>query len=65
MEERDRLRVMIEHWIKHNEVHFDEYQRWAEKASSLGMEEVKGKILQAVEQIKKANDIFRSALEGL
>ena len=65
MEERDRLRVMVEHWIKHNEAHFDEYQRWAEKAGSLGMEEVKGRILHAVEQIKKANEILRSALEGL
>lgn len=65
MEDRERLKVMIEHWIRHNEAHFDEYRKWASVAASLGLEEVRQKIDEATARIQEANRIFQRALEGL
>ncbi len=65
MEERERLRVMIEHWIRHNESHFEEYRRWAEVARALGLGDVESRILEAVDRIKEANGFFEEALKQL
>ena len=32
MNEVDKLRVLIPHWIEHNEEHAGEFRRWAEEA---------------------------------
>jgi hypothetical protein len=32
MNETDKLRVLIPHWIEHNSEHADEFRRWAEQA---------------------------------
>ncbi len=65
MKERERLKVILEHWIRHNEVHLEEYRRWAERASSSGFEGVEDKILAAADKITEANDTLREALESL
>ncbi|RLA84594.1 MAG: hypothetical protein DRG31_04745 [Deltaproteobacteria bacterium] len=65
MEDRERLRVMIEHWIRHNESHFEEYRRWAEVARALGLEGVDRKIQEAVDRIREANRFFEEALRQI
>ncbi|HEX16774.1 MAG: hypothetical protein DRG33_03165 [Deltaproteobacteria bacterium] len=65
MEERERLRVILEHWIRHNEAHFEEYRRWASVAASLGLEVIKEKIEEATGRIEEANELFREALKAL
>lgn len=65
MKERERLRVMLEHWIRHNESHFEEYRRWADAAARLGLEGTRAKIEEALSRIEEANRIFREALKDL
>jgi hypothetical protein len=60
MDDRDKLRVLIPHWIEHNEEHAAEFERWAGAVESASSE-----IRAAAEAIKHANDALTTALEKL
>ena len=60
MNEIEKLRILIPHWMQHNDEHAEEYQRWAEKTA-----EASADILAAVEALKKVNQALGSALEKL
>jgi len=65
MTDMERLRVLIKHWIEHNEEHAGEFRKWAEKAKSSGNSAVCDDILNSVEKLKAANEHLRVALEKL
>ncbi len=60
MKEEDKLRVLIPHWLEHNQEHADEFRRWAETAGEVGSE-----ILAAAEAMNAANQSLAAALEKL
>ena len=60
MNEIEKLRMLIPHWIEHNNEHAEEYQRWAETAT-----EASADILVAVDALKKVNQTLGTALEKL
>ncbi|MBN2043558.1 MAG: hypothetical protein JW757_00955 [Anaerolineales bacterium] len=60
MNETDKLRVLIPHWIEHNHEHAEEFSQWAEKAANAS-----GDLLAAVEAIKAANQALAAGLEKL
>lgn len=60
MNEREKLRVLIPHWLEHNQEHADEFARWVEAAGDAGPE-----ILAAAEAISAANLSLAAALEKL
>lgn len=60
MNEREKLRVLIPHWIEHNQEHAGEFRRWAEAAGDLAPE-----ILAAAEAMNIANQSLAAALEKL
>jgi hypothetical protein len=60
MNELDKLRVLIPHWISHNEEHADEFKRWAEGAGSAAAD-----ILTAANAMMQVNASLKTALEKL
>jgi hypothetical protein len=60
MNEVEKLRVLIPHWMEHNDEHAEEYRRWAEEAT-----EASADLLAAVEALKKVNQTLGVALEKL
>lgn len=60
MNEQEKLRVLIPHWIEHNEEHAKEFRRWAETAGVAVPE-----ILAAADEIARANESLSVALEKL
>jgi hypothetical protein len=60
MNEKNKLRVLIPHWIEHNEEHASEFHRWAEQA---GM--AQADILLAAEMMRHVNKPLTTALEKL
>jgi rubrerythrin len=58
--EKDKLRVLLPHWIEHNAGHAAEFREWAEKAG-----EVKQNILNAAAQMESANRALEEALEQM
>jgi len=60
MNEKEKLRVLIPHWIEHNLEHADEYRRWSGFSS-----EVSTNLGEAAETLIKVNEILGVALEKL
>ncbi len=63
--ERDRLGVLLNHWVEHNVGHAREFRDWAEKARVSGQGLVSEDIVQAAHQMDKANEYLLAALGKL
>ena len=60
MNEEEKLRVLIPHWIEHNNEHSSEFRRWAGEAGS-----AQADILLAAEMMHHVNKPLMTALEKL
>jgi len=60
MNEVDKLRVLIPHWIEHNEEHASEFRCWAEEAGDAAED-----ILDAADSMSRINQSLAIALEKL
>ena len=60
-----KLRILLPHWIEHNEDHAASFERWVAKARELGREETAQRIEEAVERMAACNQALRAALEAL
>ena len=60
MNEIEKLRVLIPHWIEHNQEHAAEFREWAEQAGGAAPE-----ILAAANEMIKANANLEAALKKL
>jgi len=60
MNEIEKLRVLIPHWIDHNLEHAEEYRRWAQQAGDATTD-----ILIAAQAFAQANVSLSAALEKI
>ena len=60
MNDQEKLRILLEHWIEHNEEHADEFRRWADKAGVAAPD-----VLAAAERMGDVNQALAEALEKL
>jgi uncharacterized tellurite resistance protein B-like protein len=60
MNETEKLRALIPHWIEHNEEHADEFLRWAEQAGEAAVD-----IRAAADAMRKVNEWLSAAVEKL
>ncbi len=60
MKDLDKLRVLLHHWIEHNEEHANEFRRWANKAGGAAPG-----VLAAANRMDHVNQSLGSALEKL
>ncbi len=60
MKQIEKLRVLIPHWIEHNEVHAGEFRSWADEAGVAA-----GDILEAADYMSRLNQSLEIALEKL
>jgi hypothetical protein len=61
----EKLRVVLPHWLEHNQEHATEFVQWADKASAAGQETVAREIRRAAEAMQQANDALQTALAEL
>ncbi len=57
-----KLSIVLQHWMDHNRGHVQEFETWAEKARASGHEKVSERILEAAEQMERANAVLEAAL---
>ena len=65
MDELEKLKHLIEHWIEHNEAHVNTYREWASKAEALGKKELSEILKQIAEENKKLEGLFKKALKTI
>ena len=64
-DERTKLRILLGHWVEHNNEHSQEFKEWADKAKAFGAVEVGGNMLQAAQEMDKASEFLSQALGRL
>ncbi len=60
MRETDKLRVLLQHWMEHNEEHAAEFLRWSENAGP-----AEAAVREAAEKMKAVNQNLSAALRLL
>ncbi len=65
MDERAKLRTLLNHWIEHNKEHGQEFREWAGKAKVSGETESGEDMLLAAQEMDKASEILSQVLRRL
>lgn len=65
MTDMEKLRVLLPHWIEHNEEHATDFLDWADKASLAGRKDVAQLIRRAAQEMRQANDTLHLTLDEL
>ncbi len=65
MNDIEKLRVLLPHWIEHNEEHAAEFRAWAERLQQAGRQEAAQSIIVAADRLDGANIPLSEALEKL
>jgi len=60
-----KLRLLLPHWMDHNEEHAVGLDQWVERATALGHEDTAQIIERAAEEMRQANRSLQLALESL
>lgn len=55
------LKILLLHWVNHNETHEEGFREWVEKARAIGKEETANNIEKAIEYMQKANEMLVEA----
>ena len=65
MNDVEKLRVILPHWLEHNQEHASEFATWAGRASTAGQDAVAQENRRAAEAMQQANDALQTALAEL
>ena len=65
MNDIEKLRVVLPHWLEHNQEHATEFTTWADRASAVGQETAAHEIRRAAEAMQQANEALQTALVAL
>jgi Flp pilus assembly protein TadD len=63
--DREKLRVLLPHWIEHNGEHAAEFLQWADKALAEGDQQVAEELALAAKQMGWVNEALKVAVEQL
>ena len=56
-----KVKVLIPHWISHNEEHAGEYRKWAERLEAEGLVDTAERLRQAADLVVASNRHFQEA----
>ncbi len=65
MNDIEKLRVLLPHWLEHNASHAEDYRAWIERARAAGADHVAEHLAAAVEKLAGVNRDLQGALEHL
>ncbi len=55
------LKILLVHWVNHNESHEEGFREWVEKARAMGKHDTADSIEKAIEYLQKANEMLVEA----
>ena len=65
MNDIEKLRTLLPHWIEHNQSHAAEFGNWADKAARAEQDGAAQQIRRAADVMAQANDALEAALAEL
>lgn len=63
MENKEKLRILLQHWIDHNIGHAEEFEKWRHTADHDGEKDIAASIGEAIVKMKEANAALEKAME--
>ncbi len=63
MENLEKLRILIDHWIEHNEGHTVDFEKWQKIMAEDGQQTLSDKIGEAIQKVKEIDTILHDALK--
>lgn len=63
MDNVEKLRVMLQHWIEHNKGHVEEFEKWRQTMTEEGKTSLAEDIAEAVKTMAIVNTQLAKALE--
>lgn len=60
-----KVKILLDHWIGHNQEHSREFREWADKVKALGETGAGDDMAQAAQEMEKAGEYLSRALEKL
>jgi uncharacterized protein (UPF0128 family) len=63
VEELEKLKRLLEHWMEHNNKHVQLYRDWAEKASPLSNRKLPEILRRLSNETEKLNRLFEEAIK--
>jgi len=63
MDEIEKLKRLLPHWMEHNDDHAESYRKWAERIGSSGNEELSGILDKLYHETRKLNELLEKALK--
>jgi hypothetical protein len=64
LEDIEKLRHLIDHWIEHNEGHSETYRTWTGRAASMDRPELAAALGDVVEEAGRMGALLRKAREA-
>jgi hypothetical protein len=61
----DKLRILLAHWVKHNDAHAQTYREWAQRAEEMSLGDVGGRLMEAVDLTLAINRTLEAALKAM
>lgn len=61
MNDLEKLRHLLGHWIEHNAEHAEIYRNWAGKMASLGKGEIAAVLERLCEETRRLDGLFEEA----
>ena len=65
MNDLDKLRIMLPHWIEHQVEHARELQTWAKRLQQAGQKDGADRLLAAANMLQQAGDHLSSLLDAV
>ena len=63
--DEETLKILLDHWVEHNESHVEGFKEWVQKAKSMGKLETAEFILKAIEFMQEADEMLRDAKKNV
>ncbi len=64
MDNVEKLRVMLQHWIEHNKGHVEEFEKWQQTMNDEGQVALADQIAEAVQTMATVNAQLSKALDA-
>ncbi|MEW6067167.1 MAG: hypothetical protein AB1610_02560 [Nitrospirota bacterium] len=65
MDELEKLKMLLQHWMEHNNEHAEAYRDWARKALSLGNREISEILDLFYYETRRLNKLFEKAIKKI
>ncbi len=63
MDNVEKLRLLLQHWMDHNDGHVEEFEKWRTTMNNEGQQELADHIGEAVAAMAEVNEKLAKALE--